>query len=171
MDKKLLRKNRKSSTLDSKKVEWFIYDTNYRLESSLSSGVYSSFVVAKSKTHAENLIQQRNIGEWLQNSLPRKATTYRLKRLFLLPSVSYKQNKYLECLHGIIFLSWICGKAGTLDPLEALKDNGVLHEVLHKKMFGVDGDDSMFYHESFDNHVIKLLKELESKTPGLLPQK
>lgn len=98
--------------------------TTYK--SSKYNDTYGSYVVASSEEEALSKIKIRNIGEELDYALP---VTGEFKKI---DAVAFFDNsKYKSCLHAVTFMAFVLSKAGKIQAVDTLSDQGIVHEILH----------------------------------------
>ena len=79
---------------------------------------YGSHIFAKNIESAEYLCRVRNIGEVIEGSSK---------------DLEFSAPPIEDYLHEACFLSFICLKAGLITVEQALGDDGIVHEIAHKK--------------------------------------
>lgn len=122
----------------------FFYRTQYRQspkhmpKEGVTPGpgeVYMSYVLARDKQEALVKMSKRNLDETLTRySDPIPLEDVRPKDLVNALEF-FDKGHYNYCLHSVTFMVFVLSKAGLVDPLEAISDIGVVHELMHLKSY------------------------------------
>lgn len=102
-----------------------VYLTSYKSEK--YNDTFSSYVIASSKEEALTKIKLRNINETLEDALPVNITSYDV-----IDAVAFfDSKKYKTCLHAVMFMAYVLSKAGKVEAVDTIADQGIVHEILH----------------------------------------
>ena len=117
------------------------YSTNYKIKNSS----FSSHVFATSIKNAKKIIKKRNLKENINGIISDK-------EMEEIPSELFKNKEYLKCAHALCYLLHI--NNNKLIAYKAIKDNGILHEVIH-----LANDIEIWTHHSLDKIYNDISKE------------
>lgn len=106
-------------------MEKKVYLTTYK--SKKYKDTFRSYVLATSEEEAKSKILKRNIGEVLEDSFPLSVCDYHLISAVDL----FDKAHYRHCLHAVTFMAYVLASAGVIDPIDALADQGIVHEIVH----------------------------------------
>lgn len=116
---------------------------------------YSSFIYALNRETADKIIKARNIGEKIVGQLV-KTKGFNPSPL---SSDFYLERDLMNCVHSLTFYGWLGCRAGVTCGDKLMRDDGILHEVLHEMHFPKD--------YQFRQHIYEKILELEEAIPGL----
>lgn len=116
-----------------------VYLTSY--QSKKYNNTFGSYVLARSEQEAECKIKKRNIGEVLEGTIPIPVDNYSIIDSVVL----FDKSHYRSCLHAVTFMAYVLASAGEIDPIEALSDQGIVHEILHLATNIYDNQNNYIY--------------------------
>lgn len=142
-------------------------------------GQASSYVFASSAAHAEQLVEQRGLGETIQRDkipelpsvLVRRAFAARLQRNrdSAAQGRPPQPDESMDAIHSLVFLVFVALRSGTMHESEVtdrmFSDTGLLHEAIHLLATPVDQENGMPIAS-----VLAEIERLERLVPGFLPK-
>ena len=109
----------------------YVVVRNNSISINKGSNTYCSYVLAKDKSEALVKIANRNLNESLMlysHPVPLEKVSER----DLVDALKYFDKRQFQyALHAVTFMVFVLGKAGLINPIEAIADTGVLHELMH----------------------------------------
>ena len=96
---------------------------------------YMSYVLAKDEQEALVKMSNRNLNERFTSYCDPTLLEDVKPRDLVNALEFFDKQHYNYCLHAVTFMIFVLSKAGLVDPLEAISDVGVIHELIHLKAY------------------------------------